>query len=114
MELNKQITLREFEEILQEKPALMVYFYQDKCGVCKMLYPKVKALIETSFPKMEMLVLEAEQNIALAAQLRMLAVPGIMVYFDGREFFRANGLVTIGELQSKIERLYGLMFEEGE
>jgi hypothetical protein len=40
----------------------------------------------------------------------MMAVPGILVYFEGKEFFRANGLVTLGELRTKIGRYYNLMF----
>jgi thioredoxin-like negative regulator of GroEL len=59
---------------------------------------------------MELLVLESQQHRELAAQLRMMAVPGIMVFFEGKEFFRANGLIGLGELKSKIERYYLLMF----
>ncbi len=88
----------------------MIYFYQDRCGVCKMLFPKVKNLMENQFPKIELIVLDADKNRELAAQLRMLAVPGILVFFDSKEFLRSNGLVTINELESKIERPYGLFF----
>lgn len=110
MEITKKITSVEFEKILQEKPAVLIYFYQDSCGVCKTLFPKVKDLIDQDFPQMEMLVFEAVQNRELAAQLRMLSVPGIMIFFEGKEFFRSNGLVTIGALNVKISRLYELFF----
>ncbi|SNS36384.1 Thioredoxin [Belliella buryatensis] len=110
MEITKKITTEDFEALLENHPATLVYFYQNKCGVCKILFPKIKNLLEQEFPKMEILVLEAEQNRTLAAQLRMLSVPGIMVYFEGKEFFRSNGLVTIGELQSRLGRLYQMFF----
>jgi len=111
MELNQTFTIGEFEGLIKQKEALMIYFYQDQCGVCKMLFPKVKNLMENQFPKIELMVLEAEKNRELAAQLRMLAVPGILVFFDGKEFLRSNGLVTMNELESKIERPYKLLFE---
>lgn len=110
MEITKKITLAEFDKLLQENPSVLIYFYQDSCDVCKMLFTKVQELLSQEFPKMEMLVLEAEQNRALAAQLRMLSVPGIMVYFEGKEFFRSNGLVTIGELDHRLRRLYEMFF----
>ncbi|AFL82955.1 thioredoxin domain-containing protein [Belliella baltica DSM 15883] len=110
MEITEKISMEEFQALLENHPATLIYFYQDKCGVCKTLFPKVKELLEQEFPKMEMLVLEAEQNRALAAQLRMLSVPGIMVYFEGKEFFRSNGLVTIGELDHRLRRLYEMFF----
>ncbi|GAB2612908.1 thioredoxin family protein [Belliella aquatica] len=110
MEITKKITSAEFEKLLEENPAVLIYFYQESCGVCKILFPKVKELIEQDFPKMEMLVFEAIQNKELAAQLRMLSVPGIMIFFEGKEFFRSNGLVTTGELRAKIGRLYEMFF----
>lgn len=111
MELAIQFSLAEFEALLQEKPAVMVYFYQDACGVCKMLFPKVKEMVKSKFPQIELIVLEAEKNKELSAQLRMLAVPGILLYFDGKEFLRSNGLITLIELEIKVERPYSIMFE---
>jgi len=40
----------------------------------------------------------------------MMSIPGIMVYIEEREFFRANGLIGLGELKNKIERYYLLIF----
>lgn len=110
MELNQILNPGEFEYLIKSKDALMVYFFQEKCGVCKTLFPKVESLITSRFPKIELFVLEAEKNRELAAQLRMLAVPGIIFFLDGKEFFRANGLVAIPDLERKIERPYGLFF----
>jgi thioredoxin 1 len=111
MELNQILNPREFEYLIKSKDALMVYFFQEKCGVCKTLFPKVENLIRSRFPKIELLLLEAEKNRELTAQLRMLAVPGIILFLDGKEFFRSNGLVAIPELEGKIERPYQLLFE---
>lgn len=110
MEVSEKVEVAQFESLLKAKPALMVYFFQEKCGVCTGLFPKVREMLSVEFPEMELLVLEANQNREMAAQLRMMAVPGILVYFDGKEFFRANGLVTLGELRAKIGRYYNLMF----
>jgi thioredoxin-like negative regulator of GroEL len=110
MEISEKVDAAQFESLLKAKPALMVYFFQEKCGVCTGLFPKVQEMVKAEFPEMELLVLEAVQHRELAAQLRMMAVPGILVYFDGKEFFRANGLIGLGELRDKIERYYNLMF----
>lgn len=42
----------------------------------------------------------------------MLSVPGMLLYLDGHEYFRANGMVSLAELREKIARPYGLMFGE--
>jgi thioredoxin 1 len=110
MELNQIIKTPDFENIIQNHSSVIVYFYQDKCGVCKTLFPKVKELVQNEFPNMEFIVLAAEQNREIAAQLRMLAVPGIVVFFEGKEFFRSNGLVSLMDLENKIRRYYSLMY----
>jgi len=110
MELNKELTLDDFNQLLNKEAAAMIYFYQEKCGVCHHLFPKVQSLIENEFSKIKLIVLEAEKNKELAAQIRMMSVPGIMVYFEGKEFLRSNGLISLSELQDKITRPYQLLF----
>jgi thioredoxin 1 len=101
----------EWTKLVKENEAVMLYLFSDKCEVCNSLFPKVMELIETKYRKIRMVVLDAEVNRALAAQIRMLSVPGIILYVDGKEQFRANGLVQMSELDKKIERPYNMMFE---
>jgi len=58
---------------------------------------------------MELVFLDAFENRELAAQIHRMSIAGIMVYFEEREFFRANGLNGLGELKEKIGRYYGMM-----
>jgi len=90
----------------------MLYFYNDICGVCHVLWPKVETLMKEEFPKIKLIRVHAKESLELAGQLRMLSVPGILLYLDGHETFRANGMLSMGELYEKIARPYGLMFEE--
>ncbi|MGY6521970.1 MAG: thioredoxin family protein [Mongoliitalea sp.] len=110
MEINKCISQDEFGQLLQQHPATLIYFFQDTCGVCAMLYPKVETMVKDHFPLLEIIRIEAEKNRELAGQLRMLAIPGIMLMLDGKEYMRSNGLMALGELKNKIERYYGMMF----
>lgn len=110
MEINNRISQDEFGQLLQQHPATLIYFFQDTCGVCAMLYPKVEAMVHEHFPQLEIIRIEAEKNRELAGQLRMLAIPGIMLMLDGKEYMRSNGLMALGELQNKIKRYYDMMF----
>jgi thioredoxin 1 len=40
----------------------------------------------------------------------MLSVPGILLFMDGRETLRANGMFALQELKDRIGRPYGMMF----
>jgi thioredoxin-like negative regulator of GroEL len=100
-----------WEEFVKSNDAVLLYLHNDACGVCNTLHPQVRALVNGKFPKINMVDLDAVVNRELAAQLRMLSIPGIILYVDGREVFRANGMISLGELEQKIARPYGLMFE---
>lgn len=110
MELNTKFDSKQYDAMLDSNAAKLVYFFQDNCSVCTGLSPKVKELIEQDFSKMELVVLDAFENRALAAQMPMMSIPGIMFYFEEKEFFRANGLIGLGELKNKMERYYLLIF----
>ncbi len=106
------MTLTEFEKLLADEPAVMLYFYNDVCGVCHTLWPKVESVMKKEFPLISLVRVHAAESRELAGQLRMLSVPGILLYMDGREYYRTNGLVAMGELESKIARPYSLMFDQ--
>jgi thioredoxin 1 len=104
------MTLHHFHSLLTTHPAFMLYFYNDTCEVCAVLWPRVEALVKEMFPKIELIRVQADESRELAGQLRMLSVPGMLLFLDGREYFRANGMIAMEELERKIGRPYGLMF----
>lgn len=106
------MTLEEFNLHIEENPALMLYLYGESCGVCSAIGPRVEKLVQERFPKLVLLRADARESRQLAGQLRMLNVPGILLMIDGKEYFRANGIISIGSLEARIERPYKMMFGE--
>lgn len=87
------------------------YFYSDDCSICEALWPKVASLMATEFPKIILKKLRANDHLDLAGQHRMLSVPGILFFVEGREHFRANGLLRIDDLRQKVLPAYRAYFE---
>lgn len=96
---------------IKSKPAVMLYFKNDQCGPCKVLRPKVQELIETKFPKLELIVVDSIQNPALSGEFQVFANPTLLVFFDSKEYIRKSKYVSIGELETEIGRLYAMMFD---
>ena len=105
------MNLSAFKTLLSSHPAFMLYFYNDTCGVCKTLWPQVEALLKEEFPEIRLLRVNATESRELAGQLRMLSVPGIVLFMEGQEIFRANGMISMDELHNRIARPYEMMFE---
>lgn len=111
MVIKSNFSTEEWNLLVKQEDALLLYLFNTNCEICNTLRPKIKLLVEENFPKIKMVTLNAVENKELAAQLRMLSVPGIVLYMDGKEVFKANGLIILSEFESKIRRPYELMFE---
>ena len=104
------MNLSAFENLRTTHPALLLYFYNEQCGVCHSLWPKAEKLVKKKFPEIALYRVNAAESRELAGQLQMLSVPGILLFLEGREYFRANGMISMEELEKKIGRPYGLLF----
>ncbi len=110
MSTETNFTPEKWEHYIAQNSAVLLYLFNTSCDICNTLRPKVKDLVQQKFPKIEMVTINAAENKELAAQLRMLSVPGIIFYMDGKEFFRANGLIVLTDFEAKIRRPYEIMF----
>lgn len=95
-----------------DKPAVMLYFYNDTCQPCVALRPKVKEMIEKNFPLIEPHFIEAISNPEQAASYGVFASPTLIFLFDGREFRRYSKYISLSAIASELERPYELMFSE--
>jgi len=97
--------------IINEEPAVLVYFKNNQCAPCIALRPKVQELIKADFPKLRLEIVDSMENPELAGQFNVFANPTLIVFFAGKESIRKSKYVSISELTGEIERLYTLMFD---
>ncbi|KAA3631028.1 MAG: thioredoxin [Bacteroidetes bacterium] len=88
----------------------ILYFSHKRCGVCHVLRPKVEELVKEAFPELVFSYVDVEESPATAASYSVFTVPVILVFFEGQEFYRFSGGVSIGELERQISRPYELKF----
>lgn len=109
--MNTNITTQaDLEKLIRISPALLVYFYNDRCAPCVALRPKVEAMITEEFPKMSHTYINAAEFPELAASNGVFASPTIVVFFEGKENFRVSKYISIDELAGRISRYYNLLF----
>jgi len=94
------------------KGAVLLYVTTPKCKVCKALWPKVKQLFETNFPKVELIYHNLETTPQLASRFNIMSAPVILLFFDGKEFLREGRNVSLTLLKERVEKIYNLYFEE--
>ena len=70
----------EFQEAIKEG-TVVVDFYADWCGPCKMLAPVMERLADEGFKVVKVNVDEQEE---LAREYSVMSIPAIFIYDDGK------------------------------
>jgi thiol-disulfide isomerase/thioredoxin len=85
---------------------------QPDCGVCKVLKPKLAAMLTERFPAVGLAQVNCAAAPALAAEMGVFAVPTLILFTDGRESLRRSRSFGLEELAAALERPYGMLFGE--
>lgn len=105
-------TIDEMSAFVTDNEAALIYFSGENCGVCQVMQPRVKALLQSRFPRIAFTRVATEQAGELAAQQQVFAIPTMLVFFDGRESFRYARNFSMGEVEQDLARPYSMFFEE--
>lgn len=107
--MNNQLPVPLADDLWEDFNGIL-YFSHKQCGVCHVLRPKVEELVKEVFSKLTFSYVDVEELPAIAASYSVFTVPVILVFFEGQEFYRFSGSVSIGELEQQISRPYELKF----
>ena len=98
-------TTQNFEtEVLKSAQPVLVDFYADWCGPCKMMAPVVEQLAEELEGKAKVGKLNIDENMDIAEKYRVMNIPTFLIFKDGQEKERIVGAVSKNELKNKLEQ----------
>ena len=81
-----KITLENFdEEVLQSDIPVIVDFYADWCGPCKMLAPELEAVEKELEGKVKIGKVNVDEQGELANAFGVNAIPAVIVFKNGKE-----------------------------
>lgn len=83
--MEKKFTTENFEaEVLKSDKPVLVDFYADWCGPCKMMAPLVERLAEEYEGKAVVGKLNIDDEEDIAARYRVMTIPTLAVFKDGK------------------------------
>lgn len=98
-----KVTSENFEkEVLQSDKPVLIDFYADWCGPCKMLSPIVDEVAEEN-TDIKVVKINVDNAQDLAMKYQVMSIPTLVVIRDGREVNRSIGLIDKSEVISLIK-----------
>lgn len=93
----KKINESQFDEVKNSKIAV-VDFNATWCGPCKMLGPVIEEVSNEFEGKANFFAVDVDENQNLAMQNKIMSIPAIVIYKDGKEVERQVGFLPKSEL----------------
>ena len=94
----KEITNDDLSAVESAKIALLDV-WATWCGPCKMIAPVVEDLAEEFADKVEFFKADADENPGVTKKLRVMSIPNIVLFKDGKIAARHVGFQTAEELR---------------
>ena len=101
-ELN--ITSLNFEnEVLNADKPVLLDFYADWCGPCKMLAPVLHEIAEENAGTLKVGKINVDEQMELAMRFQVSSIPMLVVFKDGKEITKSVGYRPKSEIAAMVE-----------
>jgi thioredoxin 1 len=91
-----------FKALIDSETPVLIDFYADWCGPCKMMPPILKELKNSMGDRIRIVKIDTEKNEPLSAQLGIRSIPTLVVFQNGKEIWRQAGVVPAAQLETHI------------
>ncbi len=100
----KQIGEKEFEDmILNETAPVLVDFFADWCGPCKMLAPVLEELADDIGEQAVIVKVNVDENQELAMRYQVMSVPSILIFKNGKQINSSVGFKSKEQLKELLQ-----------
>jgi thioredoxin 1 len=93
-----------FKSIINSDIPVLVDFFADWCGPCKVLAPVLNQVKEALGDTIKIVKINVDKNELLSAKYQVRGVPTMLLFKNGKQLWRQSGVLQKEEIISIIKQ----------
>lgn len=97
--------MSKFYEIINQDKPVLIDFFAEWCGPCKLMAPILKEIKDTLKDRISIIKIDVDKNQSLAAKYQVRGVPTLIIFKNAQQIWRQSGVLQKNELINIITNL---------
>ncbi len=87
-----------FSKVVDSEIPVLVDFYADWCGPCKMLAPILKQVKDEMGDTLKIVKIDVDKNPTISAKYQVRGVPTMLLFKNGKQLWRQSGVLQKNDI----------------
>ena len=87
-----------FSDIIKGDTPVLVDFYADWCGPCKMMPPILREVKDKLGDKIRIIKIDSDKNQALSQKYQIRSIPTMILFKSGENVWQTSGVMPANQL----------------
>lgn len=93
-----------FNDLIQDEKPVLVDFFAEWCGPCKMMAPVLQDFSKEMGDKVKVIKVDVDKNQNAAAAYQIQGVPTLILFQKGKAVWRQSGVVPGHQLRTIVDQ----------